>query len=196
MSNFKPKDKSPRIFIPEILWKKFSSNDRKLIIEYNKKIPPKTWSPSSGNTRTLPNTPRIPDGGKSQSISWHQGQEEGAHESDHLPMKKHLAKLNSCLPWFMKPSMPLLTTHPLILTKFCLSTEPTQLKTPYIFTKAKMNLSLHQQIDRGANGGLAGSDMRVLNHTGHKINIVGTDNHELKGLDEVTEASSLDTNQG
>ena len=43
-----------------------------------------------------------------------------------LPMKKHLAKITSCLPCFIKPSMPLLTTHPLILTKFCLSTEPTQ----------------------------------------------------------------------
>ena len=32
--------------------------------------------------------------------------------------------------------------------------------------------------------------MRVLNHTGHKINIVG------KGLDVVTAASLLDTNQG
>ena len=42
-----------------------------------------------------------------------------------LPMKKHLTKINSCLPWFMNPSMPLLTTHPLIFTKFCLSTEPT-----------------------------------------------------------------------
>ena len=36
--------------------KKFSSDDRKLINEYNKKIPRKTWSPSSGNTNTLPNT--------------------------------------------------------------------------------------------------------------------------------------------
>ena len=43
-----------------------------------------------------------------------------------LPMKKHLAKINSCLQWFMKPSMPLLTTHPLILTKFSVSLEPTQ----------------------------------------------------------------------
>ena len=61
--------------------------------------------------------------------------------------------------------------------------------TSYIFTKAKTNLSLHQLIDRGANGGLAGSDMRVFHHTGHKINIVGIDNHELTGLDVVTAAS-------
>ena len=85
MSNFKPKDNPSRVFIPEIIWKKFSLEDRKLIIEYNKKIPPKTWSPSSGNTRTLPNAPRVPDGGKSRSISCHQGQEKEAHASDNPP---------------------------------------------------------------------------------------------------------------
>ena len=118
MSNFKPKENPSWMFIPETLWKKFASEDRKLIIEYNKKIPPKTWSPSSGNTRTLPNAPRVPDGGKSRAISCHQGQEEGAYTSVNPPMRTHLAKINSCLPWFMKPSMPLLTTHHLILTKF------------------------------------------------------------------------------
>ena len=38
--------------------------------------------------------------------------------------------------------------------------------------------------------------MRVLNHTGHNINIVGIGNHELRGLDVVTAACLLDTNQG
>ena len=61
--------------------------------------------------------------------------------------------------------------------------ETRTLKMSYIFTMAKTNPSLHQLIDRGANGGLAGSDMRVLNHTGHMINIVGIDNHESTGLD-------------
>ena len=70
------------------------------------------------------------------------------------------------------------------------------LKTSYVFTKAKTNLSLHQLMDRGANGGLAGSDMRVLYHTGHKINIGDIENHELTELDVVTAASLLDTNQG
>ena len=32
MSNFKPKDNTSRVFIPDILWKKFSSEDRNLII--------------------------------------------------------------------------------------------------------------------------------------------------------------------
>ena len=38
--------------------------------------------------------------------------------------------------------------------------------------------------------------MRVLHHTGCKINIVGIGNNELTGLDVVTAASLLDTNLG
>ena len=41
-------------------------------------------------------------------------------------------------------------------------------------------------VDRGANGGLAGSDMRVIYKTHRKINISGIDNHEVNGLDVVT----------
>ena len=68
-----------------ILWKKFTSEDSKLIIEYIKKIPPKTWSPSSGNTRVLPTAPKVPDGRRSRSISCHQGQEEEPRTSNNPP---------------------------------------------------------------------------------------------------------------
>ena len=50
--------------------------------------------------------------------------------------------------------------------------------------------------DRGANGGLAGSDMRVIHKTHRKINISGIDNHEVTGLDVATAASLLNTSQG
>ena len=70
------------------------------------------------------------------------------------------------------------------------------LKTSFIFTKAKTNASLHQLIDRGANGCLAGSGRRVLNCTRYKIYIVGSDIHGLTRLDVVTASSLLDTNQG
>ena len=125
MSNFKPKDNPPRVFIPEILWKKFSSDDRKLIIEYNKKIPPKTLSPSSGNTKTYPTLPGFQMVDNHEASLAIKDKKKDLMNQIILPMKKHLAKINSCLPWLMKPSMPLLTTHPLLLTKFCLSTEPT-----------------------------------------------------------------------
>ena len=44
-------------------------------------------------------------------------------------------------------------------------------------------------VDRGANGGLAGSDVRVLNTS-------GIDNHEIPGLDLVQCAALVDTNHG
>ena len=171
MSNFKPKDNPSRLFIPEIFWQKFSSDNRKLIIEYNKKIPPKTWSPSSGNTRSLPNTPRVPDGGKSCSISCHQGQEEGAHEPANPPNEETSGQDEQLLA-MVHETINAPANHPSSDVDQVLSVNrgnTRTLKTSYIFTKAQSNPSLHQLIDRGANGGLAGSDMRGLYHTGHKI---------------------------
>ena len=51
-------------------------------------------------------------------------------------------------------------------------------------------------VDRGANGGLAGSDMRVIHKAHRKINISGIDNHEVTGLDVVTAATLLNPSQG
>ena len=51
-------------------------------------------------------------------------------------------------------------------------------------------------IDRGANGGLAGSDVRILERTGRTVSVTGIDNHELPGLDIVTCAPLLHTNHG
>ena len=51
-------------------------------------------------------------------------------------------------------------------------------------------------IDRGANGGLAGSDVRILEQTGRTVSVTGIGNHELPGLDIVTCAALLNTNHG
>ena len=64
----------------------------------------------------------------------------------------------------------------------------------YLFQHA--NHTNQQLVDCGANGGLAGSDMRVLHKTQRKINIQGIDNHEVTGLDVVTAATLLNTSQG
>ncbi|KAL7580009.1 hypothetical protein ACA910_004998 [Epithemia clementina (nom. ined.)] len=65
----------------------------------------------------------------------------------------------------------------------------------YQFSKINACPSL-QLVDRGANGGLAGDDMRILHKTGRKVDISGIDNHEVNNLDIVTCASMFDTNQG
>ena len=40
-------------------------------------------------------------------------------------------------------------------------------------------------VDRGANDGLAGSDMRILSRCSRKCTVTGIDSHELQGLDVV-----------
>ena len=51
-------------------------------------------------------------------------------------------------------------------------------------------------VDRGANGGLAGSDVRVLSTSPRKCTVTGIDNHEIPGLDLVQCAALVQTNHG
>ena len=48
-------------------------------------------------------------------------------------------------------------------------------------------------VDWGANGGLAGADMKIAQKTDRKINIVGIDEHEFTGLGVVTDVALFDT---
>ena len=51
-------------------------------------------------------------------------------------------------------------------------------------------------VDRGANGGLAGADVHVLERTGRKVSLTGIDDHELPGLDIVPCVALIQTNHG
>ena len=48
-------------------------------------------------------------------------------------------------------------------------------------------------VDRGANGGSAGSDVRVLSTSSRKCTVTGIDNHEIPGLDLVQCAAMVQT---
>ena len=51
-------------------------------------------------------------------------------------------------------------------------------------------------VDRGANGGLAGSDARVLSKSSRKCTVTGIDQHQINGLDIVQCAALVNTNHG
>ena len=51
-------------------------------------------------------------------------------------------------------------------------------------------------LDRGANGGVAGSDVRILSRSSRKCTVTGIDSHELQGLDVVQCAALVETNHG
>ena len=51
-------------------------------------------------------------------------------------------------------------------------------------------------VDRGANGGLAGSDVRIISGSSRKFTVTGIDSHELQCLDVVQCAALVETNHG
>ena len=51
-------------------------------------------------------------------------------------------------------------------------------------------------VDRGANGGLGGADVHVLERTGRKVSVTGIDDHESPCLDIVTCVATIQTSLG
>ena len=51
-------------------------------------------------------------------------------------------------------------------------------------------------VDRGANSGLAGSDVRILSRSSRKCTVTGIDSHELQGLAVVQCTALVETNHG
>ena len=51
-------------------------------------------------------------------------------------------------------------------------------------------------VDKGANGRLARSDVRILSISSRKCTVTGIDSHELQGLDVVQCAALVETNHG
>ena len=51
-------------------------------------------------------------------------------------------------------------------------------------------------VERGANGGLAGSDVRILSKSSTKCTVTGIDQHQINGLDIVQCAALAYTNHG
>ena len=65
----------------------------------------------------------------------------------------------------------------------------------YHVAKAKQ-VQLSSLVDRGTNGGLAGSDVRILSKSSRKCTVMGIDQHQINGLDIVQCAALANTNHG
>ena len=51
-------------------------------------------------------------------------------------------------------------------------------------------------IDRGANGGIAGSDVRVISMSNRRVNVQGIDNHRMNDIRVATVGGVINTNFG
>ena len=182
-----------KIFLPKHIWEKLSKNQQQMIIDHNRSLP-KSGSPSistpNKSPSPLPHKPTPQQTAKSQQVHTHQSDESTADST----------KIETT------PSDPLLAmVHQSIHTSDDDASDITKVlsaKRSRQIQVCKHNIFQHanhtnnQLVDRGANGGLAGSDMRVIYKTHRKINISGIDNHEVNGLDVVTAATLLNTSLG
>ena len=67
----------------------------------------------------------------------------------------------------------------------------------YTYHVAQASQAKHGSlVHRGVNGGLAGSDVRILSRSSRKSTVTGIESHELQGLDVVQCAVLVETNHG
>ena len=164
-----------------------------MIIDHNRSLPKSGSShllTPNKSPSPIPHKPTPQQTAKSQQVHTHKSDEGTADTAsiETTPSDPLLAMVHKSIN----------TSDDVVsdITKVLLAKRSRQIQVckRYLFQHANHNNN--QLVDRGANGGLAGSDMRVIYKTHRKINISGIDNHEVTGLDVVTAATLLNTSLG
>ena len=164
-----------------------------MIIDHNRSLPKSGSSSLSTPNKSpspLPHKPTPQQTVKFQQVHTHQSDQSTAHTT-----KVETTRSDPLLA-MVHQSIHTSADDASDITKVLSAKRSRQIQVckHYIFQHA--NHTNNQLVDRGANGGLAGSDMRVIYKTHRKINISGIDNHEVTGLDVVTAATLLNTSLG
>ena len=182
-----------KIFLPKPIWEKPSKDQQQMIFDHNRSLP-KSGSPHlstpNKSPSLLPHKPTPQQTAKSQQVHTHQSDESTTDtiKTETTPSDPLLAMVHQSINTSDDAASDI--SHVLSVKR----SPQIQVCQCYLFQHA--NHTNQQLVDRGANGGLAGSDMRVIHRTYRKINIQGIDNHEVTGLDVVTAATLLNTSQG
>ena len=179
-----------KIFLPKPIWEKLSKDQQQMIIDHNRSLPKSGSSSISTPNKSpspLPHKPTPQQTAKSQQVHTHQSDESTADTTkiETTPSDPLLAMVHQSIHTSNDDASD--------ITKVLSAKRSRQIQVckHYIFQHA--NHTNNQLVDRGANGGLAGSDMCVIYKTHRNINISGIDNHEVNGLDVVTAATLLNT---
>ena len=81
-------------------------------------------------------------------------------------------------------------------------TKPASAARQVNMAKVMYHVSRHESssmgalVDRGANGGIAGSDVRIINYTDKRVDVRGIDNHELVDIPIVTAGGVVESQNG
>ena len=182
-----------KIFLPKPIWEKLSKDQQQMIIDHNRSLPKSGSTHLSTPNKSpspLPHKPTPQQIAKSQQVHTHQSDESTTDttKTETTPSDPLLAMVHQSIHTSDDDASDI--SNVLSVKR----SRQIQVCQRYLFQHA--NHTNEQLVDRGANGGLAGSEMRVIHKTHRKINIQGIDNHEVTGLDVVTGATLLNTSQG
>ena len=193
-SSFHPKVPQ-KSFLSCHICETLSESTKQMIIEQNKKVKLNNPTPYPSGSKTKPN----PTLGKPTPTSNQVHQHSQDEPTEEPPSDTSTQTLvNQCLADSGIDPTDIQNVMSVSYANRNISSHESsrQIRTHQRCVVARVNQSNHHLIDRGANGGLAGADMRVIHTTPRKINIVGIDDHELTGLNVVTAAALLDTQKG
>ena len=193
-SSFHPK-MPQKSFLPRHIWETLYESTKQMIIEHSKKVKLNNPTPYPSGSKTKPN----PTLGKPTPAPKQVHQHSQDEPTEEPPSDTSTQTLvNKCLAESGIDPTDIPNVMSVSYAKRDISSHDSsrQIQTHQRYVFARVNQSNHHLIDRGANGGLAGADMRVNHTTPRKINIVGIDDHELTGLNVVTAAALLVTQKG
>ena len=189
-SSFHPK-MPQKSFLPRHIWETLSESTKQMIIEHNKNVKLNNPTPYPSGSKTKPN----PTLGKPTPAPKQVHQHSQDEPTEEPPSDTSTQTLvNQCLAESGIDPTDIQNVMSVSYAKRDISSHESsrQIQTHQRYVFARVNQSNHHLIDRGANGGQAGADMRVIHTTPRKINIVGIDDHELTGLNVVTAAALLE----
>ena len=179
-----------KIFLPKPAWEKPSKDQQQMIIDHKPNSGSPHLSTPNKSPFPFPHLPTPQQTAKSQQVHNHQSDES---TTDTIKTET-------------TPSDPLLAmAHQSINTSDDAASDisnvlsvkrSSQIQVCQCYPFQHANHTNQQLVDHGANGGLAGPDMRGIHRTYRKIKIQDIDNHEVTGLDVLTAATLLNTPQG
>ena len=153
------KSNTQKIFLPKPIWEKLSKDQQQMIIDHNRSLPKSGSSSLSTPNKSpspLPHKPTPQQTAKSQQVHTHQSDKSTADTTkvETTPSDPLLAMVHQSIHTSDDDASD--------ITKVLSAKRSRQIQAckRYIFQHA--NHTNNQLVDRGANGGLAGSDMRVI----------------------------------
>ena len=166
-----------------------------MIIEHNNNVKLNNPTPYPSGSKTKPNPTLGKPTPAPQQVHQHSQDETTEEPPCDTPVQ---TLVNKCLAESGIDPTDIQNVMSVSQAKWNMSSHesPRQIQSHQRYVFAGVHQTNHQLIDRGANGGLVGADMRVIHTTPRKINIVGIGDHQLTGLNVVTAATLLDTQKG